>query len=321
MPLPGDPAFPIYLTFPNTVLSPTFMCVINSNTTLMGNLNLTYVSTIDTQIIQDQVTLEYRYDDVCLGWFYRLPGSDFVSWRCINYERNLRLAFPVRSNTSTDPANVVQAAFSSCDGDGVEEGTIYSFLNRPIPVYVPPTVMPSDWIRDNIIYILLGIVGVLSIIAGVFYLSSRLYRYRDKYIEERKKVDEMNEEVEEMQQFGGKAGMKDTEVEMTDNPLVLQMKDMQAKLDKKTIEMEQEEIKEQEDASEARQEHISNLKQDRNELQSELEKLRQMLAESAQAGGRQIKDEDAEDAAGTGEGERAEFEERSTKKKKKKQFD
>jgi len=114
---------------------------------------------------------------------------------------------------------------------------------------------------------------------GIVYCAKRLHRYRNKYHEEREAVDRMQEEVDEMEMFGGKAGRKDDEIAMMDNPLVLQMKDMQARLDKNALEIEEAKIKEKEEESEGRQGHIMNLKEDRNSLQAELDRLKSMLNE------------------------------------------
>jgi len=113
--------------------------------------------------------------------------------------------------------------------------------------------------------------------AGVIYYSKRLHRYRGKYKEEAKQVTKMQEEVDNMEQFGGQAGTKDEALEMMQNPLAVQMQQMQARLDRKNAEVQQEERKRKEDESEARQEHINALQGDRDKLQQELEKLRQDL--------------------------------------------
>jgi len=80
-----------------------------------------------------------------------------------------------------------------------------------------------------------------------------------------------------MAQFGGQAGTKDETLEMMQNPMVVQMQQMQARLDRKNAEVQQEERKNKEIESEARQEHITNLQSDRDKLQAELEKLKQDL--------------------------------------------
>jgi len=87
-----------------------------------------------------------------------------------------------------------------------------------------------------------------------------------------------------MEQFGGTAGTKDEQLEMMQNPMVVQMQQMQARLDKKNQEVVQAEAKEREDASEARQDHISALQGDRDKLQEELEKLKAELALASSRG-------------------------------------
>jgi hypothetical protein len=81
-----------------------------------------------------------------------------------------------------------------------------------------------------------------------------------------------------MEQFGGKAGTKDDEVQMISNPLVLQMKDMQARLDKNQMELRRQENLESKAQVELRTEHIGALKTDRDKLLEELERVKAQLA-------------------------------------------
>jgi chromosome segregation ATPase len=89
----------------------------------------------------------------------------------------------------------------------------------------------------------------------------------------------MQEEVDEMEQFGGAAGNKDEAVEMMANPMVVQMKDMQARLDKKNKEVMEEETNQRQKASEMRQEAIQALQTDRDKLAQELEEMKRQLAD------------------------------------------
>jgi len=65
---------------------------------------------------------------------------------------------------------------------------------------------------------------------------------------------------------------------MMQNPMVVQMQQMQARLDRKNEEVLREEAKDREQASEARQEHINALQGDRDTLAQELERLKAELA-------------------------------------------
>jgi len=124
-------------------------------------------------------------------------------------------------------------------------------------------------------------LGGLIILIGIGYWIFRLTRYRKKLDAETENVKNMTEEVDEMEQFGGKAGSKDDEVQMISNPLVLQMKDMQARLDKNQMELRRQENLESKAQVELRNEHISALKSDRDKLLEELERVKSQLVNSS----------------------------------------
>jgi len=116
----------------------------------------------------------------------------------------------------------------------------------------------------------------------VLYFSQRLYRYRAKYKAEAAAVLEQAEEVATMEEYGGQAGLKDEEVVMKSNPLVMQMKDMQARLDQTQLAIREQENRQKAEATAVRQEHIQDLQADRDALADELNRLRAQI-EDAQA--------------------------------------
>jgi len=127
----------------------------------------------------------------------------------------------------------------------------------------------------------LACLGGLVLLIALAYWIFRLTRYRRKLDQETENVKNMTEEVDEMEQFGGKAGSKDDEVQMISNPLVLQMKDMQARLDKNQMELRRQENLESKAQVELRGEHISALKSDRDKLLEELERVKTQLTLSS----------------------------------------
>jgi hypothetical protein len=96
-------------------------------------------------------------------------------------------------------------------------------------------------------------------------------------------VEKIKDEVEEMEQYGGTAGSKDDEVEMISNPLVVQMKDMQRRLDASTRELAEEEAHKAKVDNDARREHIVSLNADRDNLAAELARLQRKFHSQAAA--------------------------------------
>jgi len=222
---------------------------------------------------------------------------NFAAWKCVDRTDITRSLDPVRSAqmNATQPANVVSGIFTRCDVQaasdmtglwlyGSNTGTIYGFVHQPArAISLAGPAVDTFW-ADNLIWIVLGFCGFGAILAAIVYASKRLHRYRKKYHEESKQVEKMQEEVDNMEQFGGQAGTKDETLEMMSNPMVVQMQQMQARLDRKNAEVMAEERKERQDASEVRQEHISALQTDADKLREELEELKKQLALSQPSG-------------------------------------
>jgi len=264
--------FPKYMTFAQTVLSPAFQCIVSDNAISPFPLNITYTASIDTD-------RHPFYDDVCLAWLYTVPEIEFTSWKCVLGNREDRNEHPVGPLVD-QPEHLVQSAIIQCGP--ADANIIYAFIHSPLKVTVKKFSV-VDFIAQNI-YIIMGVFLGLGLIAAlVFYSLKRLHRYRKKYHDERDAVKKMADEVNEMEQFGGKAGTKDDELQMVENPMVRQMKDMQRKLDAKELEMQQAEQAARMAESALRQDHITRLKDDKDGLQKELDRLKQMLADAQQA--------------------------------------
>jgi len=176
------------------------------------------------------------------------------------------------ATNNTEPAYVVKGNIVQCGS-----GTIYAFVHVPAREVKPPEPAAVRFWADNLIWIVLGFCAVGAIFAAIFYVFKRLHRYRKKYKETDKEVNKMQEEVDEMEQFGGAAGNKDEALEMMSNPMVIQMQDMQAQLDRKNKEVLAEEEQNKAAESHARQEHIGKLQTDRDDLAAELERLKAEL--------------------------------------------
>jgi len=86
-----------------------------------------------------------------------------------------------------------------------------------------------------------------------------------------------------MRQFGGDSGNKDDQVAMTSNPLSVQLKDMQARYNAEDMKLQAAESDLRKQEGEIRQEHIKNMRDNRDKLADELEKLKRQLAETQAA--------------------------------------
>jgi hypothetical protein len=266
-----------YLTMPWTLVSPAFECSTDALTAEPFKVPVSVVASSD----RDNLPL---FKDICLGYIYSVPDVNYRAWRCVEDTIEKRMNNSVRSasTNSTEAAYVVKGNLYACRS-GPKSSTVFAFVvvpARDLGVFQPEVY--RFW-ADNLIWIVLGICGGGLIIFLVFYTMKRLHRYRAKYKETDKKVAQMQEEVDEMEQFGGNAGQKDEALEMMSNPMVVQMKDMQARLDRKNQEVLQEEAKRTEEEAEARADHLAKLQEDRNNLAAELEKLKAELAASGVA--------------------------------------
>jgi len=269
-----------YLTYPNSLLSPAFVCSVNDDTHEPFAIPITVVASIDLDKKPKDPAVPF-FQDVCLAYMYKIPDVEFRAWKCVEKGDAGRMAAPVRSvaTNQTEALHVVKGNIVGCQGS---KGVLYGFAFVPLRA---PAGFEEDtvrWWADNLIWIVLVFCAVGGIMAGVFYVFKRLHRYRKKYKETDKQVKEMSQEVDEMEQFGGSAGQKDEAMEMMSNPMVVQMKDMQAKLDRKNKEVVQEEEKQRQQESEARQEHITKLQDDRDKLAEELERLKKELTSAPQ---------------------------------------
>jgi len=85
---------------------------------------------------------------------------------------------------------------------------------------------------------------------------------------------------------------------MTANPLAVQLKDIQAKFNEEDLKLQAAESDLRKQEGEIRQEHIRNMRDNRDQLASQLEKLKRQLAESQAANAPKATYE--EDQHGTG---------------------
>jgi len=174
----------------------------------------------------------------------------------------------------------VSGTMGTCGG--VNQGKIYAFAL--IPTYIPvATTTPSDFVRENVQWIILGIVLGLSVIFGVCYMGSRLWRYRQKYHKERKAVADLEEKVKDMTTLGANVVNLDADVEMVENPMVIQMRELQKAYDANELKLKAAQAEERQQLAGERQNQLRSMEDDRVRLQNELAQLKTKYEEEHKA--------------------------------------
>jgi len=284
-----------YKTYPETVLSPAFECLSPSNSSDPFPVSLMYTATIDSfPVLNGDGNAEapyyagYNYNDVCFAKLYELtveiaPGEYFVykSWRCLVAD-NERAAKPVRAIDSTDPPGTVSFAFNTCRSGpepSFAEGAVYAFIFAPLRTEDDSSTL-IGWLAENASWVMVIGISVTILLFGSAYCCSRLYRYRKKYLEARKAVNEIRDNVVMMEQYGGKAGLKDTEVVMMSNPMILHLSDMDSEADIESLKKKEAQLKLRKLEQEQRTMQILELKQERDKVAKDLEQLSAQLLQA-----------------------------------------
>jgi len=281
--------FGSFLPFSLSVLTAAFECQVDPTVQEPFNINVTVTAYYDYRTTLTGTPI-VNASDICLARLVELPG--FTTWRCLfpsPNDRNIGGPFFVQKGILLDTTKV-SSVFSFCTPpatastgqQSVYNGTAYAFIWQPLPQN-PSAPSGPDVIQRNIVWIILGVLLGIAGLVLLTYCAFRLYRYRNKYKEQKEEADRLQEEVENMRQFGGEAGNKDDQVNMTANPLAVQLKDIQAKFNEEDLKLQQAESDLRKQEGEIRQEHIRNMRDNRDQLASQLEKLKRQLAESQAA--------------------------------------
>jgi hypothetical protein len=149
----------------------------------------------------------------------------------------------------------------------------------------------------------MGILGFLFILGGGFYFIFRLTRYRKKYKKERAEADRLHEEMDNMEQFGTEAaGLKSGDVIMSKNPLAQQISHLSAAVDESEMKLQKAEQQLKLDEAGVRQNHLDNMKSNRDKMLDDLNKLKAQLAavQDQARGGATVVDENTSTGYGDG---------------------
>ena len=208
----------LYLTYPETVVSAAFELSVDGNVAVPFALGLSVHFSADLILPSSSSSASFDYGDLCLGQLVEFPVYGFSYWECVLQDEADRVAIPVYNATR-------DAGLSSTVLTGyVSQPGVFAFIRSPAPGAAVSE--SSNFIRSNLLIIVLCLGLGVAFIAAVLYVFKRLHRYRAKYHAERDEVKAKREEVQEMEMFGGAAGKKDEEVVMTTNPLKLQLQDL-----------------------------------------------------------------------------------------------
>jgi hypothetical protein len=263
-----------FLTYTQSVLSTVVSLSIDDAVVVPFKQNFTMTATIDRIAFATASSQQLNFSDICLAKLKTIPSISYAAWRCLycnkqvtdsnGRESTITVRCPINNVTNAGDVWQVSGSFG--------EPGVYAFVLAPTAEPVPPDGL--SWVQENALWLFLGLTGAAVFIFFVLYCAQRLYRYRGKYHEEARAVKEQEEEVATMEQFGGQAGTKDEEVVMKSNPLVTQMKDMQARLDQTQLAIREQENKQKAEATVVRHEHIQELQADRDALAEELNRMR-----------------------------------------------
>jgi fibro-slime domain-containing protein len=308
------------LDYETTVLSTAFSCEVDEGVDLInGGFDIEALIDYNRDPnTQTAFNAPETYKDACLAKLFRIPHLDnYARWQCIHRDRFATQNFPVQEGqppmrlTGKIPkcarSSHAQQSVSRRLASGEVEREIYAFILTPRPNTASTQVPDQDWLEQHMFLFLVILLSITITVVLSFYCIRRLWRYKGKHEKEKEKVAAMQEEVDDMEQFGGQAGQKDDQVIMSENPLVLQVKDMQRQIDAKSNEVLEQEQAEREQDAHARAAHIDQLKKDRDEMQAKLKEMQRQLKSAndlsnarAQTGRQRV--DDAPQGGGNGGG-------------------
>jgi hypothetical protein len=267
--------FTDHMTYVESLLSPAFECSVDDTVQTPFRLSLVFEATIDSTREPQTQNQGDQNPDVCLAYLYRIPSLSYARWACIPFDHAERRDNPPVADFAPDKY-LLKSSVPDCGS--AYEGKVYGFVHSPISVTITSNNNELTWAQRNKLGVVMIILSLIIVVLLGLFTLKRFMRYRKKYHEEREAVNKIKDEHEEMEQFGGQAGQKDDEMEMVSNPLVVQMKDMQRRLDEKSQQMAREEQAQLQQESAQRKEVIASLQTDRDDLAAELARLQAELA-------------------------------------------
>ena len=188
----------LYLTFPETVVSAAFELKVDANIATPFALGLQVHFSADLIVPTSASSSAFDYNDICLGQLVEFPVYGFAYWECVIQDETTRQSIPVYN--STRDAGLPSTVLTGY----VNQAGVYAFIRSPVPGTARSG--SSNFIRDNLLIIVLCLGLGVAFIAAVLYVFKRLHRYRAKYHNEREEVKQRREDVQEMEMFGGAAG-------------------------------------------------------------------------------------------------------------------
>jgi fibro-slime domain-containing protein len=314
----NDPVFqyPDVMNFVQSVISPAFECSVTSEIKQPFATNFTVISTIDATRYVPQgatpVPQDYNWiQDVCMAKLVKVNGYAF--WSCLWGQTELRrlwcekgfvqckvgvytsgLVWNPEADEEGQPTALpplegqtwkAASSFNRClQNEGVEAGSApigitYAFITNPLREYVAPGTGETEPNETYVLQVTFGILGLLTVLGLSVYCLFRFSRYRKKYKKERAEADRLHEEMDNMEQFGTEAaGLKSGDVVMSKNPLAQQISHLSAAVDESEMKLQQAEQQLKVDEAGVRANHLENMKENRNKMLEDLNKLKAQLA-------------------------------------------
>eukprot|EP00808_Paulinella_micropora_P018113 g10196.t1 len=281
--------YPPLMSFAQTVVSPAFECSVSPEVKQPFAVNLTISADVDDARMDPA---GHWIEDVCLARLVRVKG---VSWWLCLYSGEERRIFcpetvdtdctmgakiPRNPATSPPPPFRVVSSFNRCvqtareAGEvGVGQPLVYAFITAPLLSQKIPPPPPRDWVQENMVYIVLAIVGACFLIFVMVFIAGRLRRYLDKHRYAKREKLEAAGNFANVQAFGILAGKDDVDVLYFDNPLTPAPQQIYRQPDPEELDEYQRETETKVDDTHVRQAHLERKKQQLAELIKAKEKL------------------------------------------------
>jgi len=164
--------------------------------------------------------------DICLGVID--PGTN--EWRCLE-GRNERISYPTWDSSAPRAQFRLEGRIYSCSYPA------YAFVHIPLPAPPGPYNEDYDFWKTWGAVIIGVLLAFIVIVAISLYVIRRLARYRDKYRAKKVQLTQLHERARELDEYAGGLGVADEEVDMVANPLVVQMAELEAEVNKVTEQM------------------------------------------------------------------------------------
>eukprot|EP00461_Guttulinopsis_vulgaris_P001322 UN01322 len=279
------------LTAVQTVLSPVMSCRAGDGIVEPFSVPIEVSSLIDRTVMSP--TIQPR--DVCLARLRRYPEYNYAVWECLytdEQRKSGQLQYSVRQS-DTQPLRLAISAITQCYDEDLSTSSssgkvpaVYAFIHQPVQTGQVYKQSLDTFLKDNIIWILIAVVGGVFVIFVLIYAIMRLSRYANKTKDVKKEIERTEEELNQMEQ--GNHIKRDDEIILQANPMsiALQHQNQLAKeSDPEEIERKKREQEEAQLDAVERQQYIANIE---TANQDDLQRLEQLRAKANNKAARRV---------------------------------